>query len=209
MSMKKIRSSAATLAQSILECMTGVRQNIPKGASIYAVALVVSDDFDSLAVYANTDLHLAKSKGRALDKWYFGQFWSEGMGVESHSLVDQLGEVEDSDEKPATGNAADWLAAMTDAMRTAKLNGAFASSGKEPFLFCSMIDSLNAVWLEDCSAKFLNAADSYAAVAPELSAAAKEWYIEDDDEEDGDIEEGREAFKTAYKNILSQLGRTT
>jgi len=166
MSVKTIRSVAATLAQSIHECMDGIRQNLPDGASIYSVALVVTDDFDSLMVFSNTDLHFAKSEGGMLDKWYFAEWWSEGMDIDTDPLVEKLGEVEDSDEEPATGNAVDWLGAMTDALRTAKQLGAFKSNGKEPFLFCSMGDSLNAIWLENLSARFLNSADSYAAVAP-------------------------------------------
>jgi hypothetical protein len=195
MSETKIEAAAQQLANEIVELMAGLREAVEPGAHVYVVALVVLDDFSDLQIYANTDQHLAESGGTDTDRWYFGQFWSEGMPVDFDALTEQLGEVEDAEEQPEQGNAVDWLLAMTHAMRRARTQGAFNFDGKEATVYCSMVDSLNAIWLEDLSAKFLNDPDTYAAAAPGIKAASSDWY-------QSDGEEDSSAFRLAFQSQL-------
>ena len=193
----EIESASKELGKAIVECMVGLQDAIESGSHVYAVVLVVLDDFSDLQLYANTDQHLAKTEATNTDRWYFGEFWSEGMPVHFDALTKHLGEVEDwdEDEEPENSNAVDWLAAMTHAMRNARDQGAFNFDGQEATIYCSMVDSLNAVWLEDLSARFLNTPDAYAAAAPGIKAASSDWY-----QSDGEV--GSSAFRTAYESRL-------
>ncbi len=195
MSDAKIEAAAQKLANQIVEIMTGLREAIDPGAHVYAVALVVLDDFSDLQLYANTDQHLAETGGADTDRWYFGEFWSEGMPVEFDALTEHLGEVEDAEDEPEHGNALDWLVAMTHAMRQARNQGAFQFDGTEATIYCSMVDSLNAIWLEDLSARFLNDPEIYAQAAPGIKAASSDWYQSAGDE-------GSSAFRAAYESQL-------
>ena len=195
MSDTKIEAAAQELANEIVEIMAGLREAVDPGAHVYAVVLAVLDDFSDLQVYANTDQHLAETGGTETDRWYFGEFWSEGMPVEFDALTEHLGEVEDAEDEPEQGNAIDWLAAMTHAMRQARTRGAFNFDGKEATVYCSMVDSLNAIWLEDLSARFLNDPDTYAAAAPGIKAASSDWYQSAGDQ-------GSSAFRAAYESRL-------
>jgi len=193
----KIESASKELGTAIAKSMEALRKNAP-GTRVYAVALVALDDFSDVQLYANTEEHLAKTERRDLDRWYFGQFWSSGLTVDFSALKKHLGEVEDwdEDEEPENSNAVDWLAAMTHAMRHARDQGAFNFNGKAATIYCSMVDSLNAIWLEDLSARFLNSADAYAAAAPGIKAASSDWYRSDDDQ-------GSSAFRAAYESTLN------
>ena len=193
----EIESASNELGMAIVECMVGLRKTIDPGWKVYAVVLVVLDDFSDIQLYANTDQHLAETEGTDTDRWYFGGFWSEGMPVDFDALTKHLGEVEhwDEDEEPEKSNAVDWLAAMTHAMRHARDQGAFAFDGQEATIYCSMVDSLNAIWLEDLSARFLNAPDAYAAAAPGIKSASSDWYQSGGDK-------GSSAFRAAYESRL-------
>jgi hypothetical protein len=193
----EIESASKELGKAIVERMVGLRQTIDSGSKVYAVVLVVLDDFSDIQLYANTDRHLAETKGTDTDRWYFGGFWSEGMSIDFNALTTHLGEVEDwdEDEEPEKSNAVDWLAAMTHAMRHARDQGAFNFDGQEATIYCSMVDSLNAIWLEDLSARFLNTQDAYAAAAPGIKAASSDWY------QPGG-KEGSSAFRAAYESRL-------
>jgi hypothetical protein len=142
-----IEIAAKELSTAIVACMTELRPSLENDAHIYAVVLVALDDFSDIQVYANTDQHLATTDGTDTDRWYFGEFWSEGMPVEFDALTDHLGEVEDwdEDEEPENSNAVDWLAAMTLAMQKAQSQGAFTFDGKEATIFCSIVDSLREI----------------------------------------------------------------
>lgn len=196
---QKIESASKDLASSIVECMTRLRGLLGSGVRVYSVALVVSDDFSDIQIFANTDQHFAASNHTDLDRWYFGQYWSQGMDVEFESLTKCLGKVEhwDEDDNLEESNAVDWLAAMTHAMRLARTQRAFVFDGQEATVFCSMVDSLNAIWLEELSARFLNAPDAYASAAPGLKAASSEWYRPEGDDE-------YSAFRAAYKDRLTR-----
>ena len=118
----RIQVASEALAKSISDCMAELREALvaaAPGAHIYGVALVVLDDFSDLQAFANTDAHLAELEGASTDKWYFAEWWSEGMGIDFDALEHELGEVEDwdEDEEPEKGNAPRWLAAMTHAMQ--------------------------------------------------------------------------------------------
>lgn len=195
----KIDAAANQLANAIVECMTQLRDSVDEGAHVYAVALVVLDDFSDIQAYANTDQHFAETDGSDTDRWYFGEFWSEGMPVEFDALTEILGEVDewDEDEEPEKSNAVDWLSAMTFAMRIARNQGAFNFDGAEATIYCSMVDSLNAIWLEDLSAQFLNDAEAYATASPGMKAASADWYQSDGDE-------GSSAFRAAYQIQISK-----
>lgn len=196
-----IETAARSLAESISRCMDELRAAIAAaapGAHVYAVVLAVLDDFSDVQAYANTDAHLAEREGPPTDKWYFGEFWSEGMGVEFDALEEQLGPVEDWDEDPENSNAPQWLAAMTHAMGIARQNGAFKFDNREAVIFCSMVDSLNAIWLEILSARRLNDAGVYDSVAPEIRAASRDWYQSDGDD-------ASSGFRAAYESLLAQL----
>ena len=198
MSDTEIQSASTDLAEEIVECMSGVREAADAGSRVYAVALVVLDDFSDVQAYANTEEHFAETGGSDTDRWYFGEFWSEGIPVEFDALTEHLGEVEDWDEdaEPENSNAVDWLVAMTHAMRQAKAQGAFNFDGQEAIVYCSMVDSLNAIWLEDVSARFLNDPESYAAAAPGIKAASSDWYQSGGNE-------GSPALRAAYESRLS------
>jgi hypothetical protein len=193
----EIESASKELAKAIAKSMDALRKNVP-GASVYAVVLVALDDFSDVQLYANTEEHLGKKKRTDLNQWYFGQFWSSGLSIDFSALRNQLGEVEDwdEDEEPENSNAVDWLAAMTHAMRHARDQGAFNFNGQAATIYCSMVDSLNAIWLEDLSARFLNTADAYAAAAAGIKSASSEWYQSEGDQ-------GSAEFRAAYESTLS------
>lgn len=193
----EIEAASKELGKAVAECMLGLRQTLDPGSKVYAVVLVVLDDFSDIQLYANTDRHLAETEGTDTDRWYFGNFWSEGMPIDFDALRTRLGEVEDwdEDEEPEKSNAVDWLAAMTHAMRHARDQGAFKIDGQEATIYCSMVDSLNAIWLEDVSARFLNTPDAYAAAAPGIKSASSDWYQSGGDE-------GSSAFRAAYESRL-------
>jgi hypothetical protein len=193
----EIESASRELAKAIVECMAGLKKNMDPGLKVYAAVLVVLDDFSDIQLYANTDQHLAETEGTDTDRWYFGEFWSEGMPIDFDALTNHLGEVDDwdEDEEPEKSNAVDWLAAMTKAMREARDQGAFTFDGQEAIIYCSMVDSLNAIWLEDLSARFLNTPDAYAAAAPGIKSASSDWYQSGSDE-------GSSAFRVAYESRL-------
>ena len=196
MDLDKVLQASKELAPSITECLTGVQKHNPDLAPIYAVCLTVTDDFSQLMLYANTTAHFSDSGGSMLNKWYFAEWWSEGMDIEADPLLDTIGEVEDSDETPENDLGPFWLAAMTKAMQIAAQEDSFVSNGGKPFLFCSMIDSSNATWLESLSAQFLNPPASFNSIEPELKAAQKDWY---------GSAQGNDKFKAALEKILQQL----
>lgn len=193
----KVEAASKELGKVIVDSMIGLQKNVDPGSKVYAVVLVVRDDFSDIQLYANTDQHLAKTKGTETDRWYFGEFWSEGMPLDFDALTNHLGEVEDwgEDEEPEKSNAVDWLDAMTHAMRHAKDQGAFNIDGREATIYCSMVDSLNAIWLEDLSARFLNTPDAYKAAAPGIKSASSDWYQSGGNE-------GSSAFRAAYESRL-------
>lgn len=193
----EIESASKELGNAIVECMVGLQKNLDPGSNVYAAVLVVLDDFSDIQLYANTDQHLAETEGTDSDRWYFGQFWSEGIPLDFDALTTRLGEVEnwDEDEEPEKSNAVDWLVAMTQAMRHARDQGAFKIDGHEATIYCSMVDSLNAIWLEGLSASFLNTPDAYAAAAPGIKSASSDWYQSGGDE-------GSSAFRAAYESRL-------
>jgi hypothetical protein len=191
----KIELAATELAASIVACMDQLRHSGEDAADVYAVVLVVLDDFSDVQVYANTEQHFAATDGTETNRWYFGEFQSGGIPMEFDALTTHLGEVDDwdEDEEPENSNAVDWLEAMTLAMQTARSEGAFAFGGKNATIYCSMVDSLNAIWLEDASARFLNEPDSYAAAANGIKAASADWY-------QSGVAQGSAAFRAAYES---------
>ena len=193
----ELERAAKELATSITACMNQLRQSEAGASDIYAVVLVVFDDFSDVQVYANTESYFATKDGSNAYRWYFGEFWFEGLPVNVDALTTHLGEVEDwgDDEKPENSNAVDWLVTMTLAMRYAQNEGAFVFGGKNATVYCSMVDSLNAIWLEDLSARFLNDADTYTDAAEGIKAASADWYQSGDDQ-------GSSAFRAAYEARL-------
>jgi hypothetical protein len=194
-----IESAAKELGQAIAKSMDSLRKKLAPGTSLYVVVLAVRDDFSDLRLYGNTEEHFAKTKRRALDRWYFGEFSSAGVSVDWYgALINHLGRVENWEErdKPENGNAVDWLVAITRAMLHARDQGAFTFNGQAATIYCSMVDSRNAIWLEDLSARFLNPADAYAAAAPGIKSASREWYQSKGDE-------GPSAFRAAYELALT------
>ena len=195
-----ILTAAGELAETIGSTLNELREALvaaAPGDPVYGVALVITDDFSSLQLYANTASHLAEGPGGVLQKWYFGEWWSEGIEIDADPLTNHIGEVEDFDDEPETGKAPEWLAAMTEAMRIARDAGAFKFSDQQSFIFCSMVDSLNAIWLEDLSARLLNPEAEYREKAPELREATAEWY--------SDAEEETTELQSVYEELLARL----
>lgn len=195
-----IEAAARAFATSIFNCMTELRRSNEDISDIYSVVLVVLDDFSDAQAYANTEAHFASTEGTDTDRWYFGEFWSEGMPLDFDAITSHLGEVEDWDEddKPENSNAVDWLAAMILAMRYANGNGAFEFGGKTATAYCSMVDSLNAIWLEDLSAKFINDRATYTAASSSIASASADWYRSGGDQ-------GSLAFRAAFESRLSVI----
>lgn len=191
----EIETAADKLSTAIKVCMEEYRDALEPGEHVYAVALVILDDFSDLQAYANTDQHFAETEGRDLDRWYFGEFESEGMPVEFECLTEHLGEVSDGDQ--GIDDKANWLAAMTLAMQRAKADGVFKFDDEQAMLFCSIVDSYDAIWLEDLTARKLNSPAKYAAAANGIRNAAKEWYQADGDR-------GSAAIRSAYESRLTE-----
>ncbi len=194
MSIATIKATASELASAIETCMAELREATPD-RNYYAVALVVTDDFDSLAAYANTAEHLQKSGGGHPSQWYFGEWESEGMPIE-FEIDEHLQEVDDFDEETPDGNSVIWFATMAEAMRIAREHGAFDWNEQTATLFCSMIDHDAAVWLEELTAKYLNPPDVYARVGPGIAAASKDWYQR---------KVGKPELKPALDAVLNEL----
>lgn len=194
----KIDTAAKELASSLVVCMNELRKSEAASSDVYSVVLVVLDDFGDVQAYANTESHFATTDRTDTDRWYFGEYWSEGLPLDFDGLTTHLGEVEDWDEddEPESSNAGDWLAAMTLAMRYAKDEGAFDFGGKNATAYCSMVDSLNAIWLEDVSGRFINDPETYSAAAGGIRAASADWYQSGGDQ-------GSAAFRAAYESRLT------
>ena len=197
MTIEEIRTAAQHLASQITDCMKRVREFNPDVSSFYVASLVVADDFDYLALYANTKTHFEQSSGDMVSKWGFAEWWSEGLDMNSDPLAQNIGVVDDFDEEPQNDKGPAWLATMTEALWLANNEDAFVQDDDPPVLFCSMIDSTNAKWLEHLSANYLNPSDSYSLIESELTTAQNKWY--------GKGKSGNPEFKNAYVNILEQL----
>ncbi len=197
MNTQTLTTASNELARSICACMDGLRNANPSLDSMYAACLCASDDFSHLALYADTVSHFQQSGGGMLDKWYFAQWWSQGMDLDASPLIEHLGEVGDIDETPENDCGPMWLAAMTSAMRIANAQNAFSSHKDSPIIFCSLTDSANAVWLENESVRFLNSQEKYDSIASELTIAHNEWY--------GD-NTGRPEYRAAFCGLLAQDG---
>jgi hypothetical protein len=200
MNQSAIEPAAKELGNAIVESMESLRKKINPETNVYAVVLVVLDDLSDFWFHANTEENFARSKRTDLDRWYFGQFWSSGLSasLDFSVLTRHLGEVVEwhKDEAPDNSNVVEWLVAMTLAMRNAREQGAFTFNGRAALIYCSIVDSRNAIWLEDLSAKFLNSADAYASAALGIKSASSSWYR-------AGIDEGFAAFRTKYESYLN------
>lgn len=196
MELNRLLAASTDLATSISACMNSARSTALDNDPVYGVCLVTTFDYAYLSLYKSRISRLQQSKGGMLTKWYFGEWWSDVTDIDVAPLMEHLGPVNDSDEMPENDNGPCWLAAMTLAMSLASNKNAFRTNNEEPFIFCSLVDDSNAVWLENASAQFLNSTDSYQKFGPELSQANKNWY---------GIKTGRQEYKSAFEILLRKI----
>ena len=156
--------------------------------SLYAFAIVISNDFSSMMFWASTRELLAERLsnpdlicGKEMATLYFGNFDDEDVtSVEVSDAEKVLNQPALYEE---VTYQASYLWACTQALRDAQVAGAFANHQPHVTAFCTMIDDWNAIWLEQQSAKFANEPDVYAAFDPEQKRACKEWFCKDTVEE--------------------------
>jgi Domain of unknown function (DUF4303) len=196
MKINKLMAASTDVATSICACMNSARSTAPENDPVYGVCLVTSDDYNYLSLNKSRISRFQQSNGGMLAKWYFGEWWSDVTDIDVAPLMEHLGPVNDSDQMPENDNGPYWLAAMTLAMSLANNQNAFSTQNQETFIFCSLVDDSNAVWLENASAQFLNSPDSYQKFGTELSEANKNWYSN---------KTGRQEYKTAYEILLRQI----
>lgn len=196
MELQKLFAASTDVATSICDCMNNSRSTAPDNDPVYGVCLFTSDDYNYLGLSKSRASRFQQSKGGMLAKWYFGEWGSDIKDIDVAPLMDYLGPVNDSDETPENDNGPYWLAVMTLAMSLANSQNAFRTNNQEPFVFCSLVDDSNAVWLENASAQFLNSPESYKKFGPELLEANRNWYSN---------KTGRQEYRAAYENLLRQI----
>jgi hypothetical protein len=152
--------------------MDGLRKHLADDQVVYVYALVATDDFSNVAGYANTTKHFRESDGRALDQWYFAQWSATGMDIDATVLEELLGDPTDDDPEIQAA----WLHALTEGLKMARAQDGLKFRGNGVVTFCSMIDSKNAVWVEQRTARLTNPPDLLKACEAGLKAAAEEWY---------------------------------
>jgi hypothetical protein len=172
-----IAETAENFASQVARNMEGFRANLGPKQSLYVYALVVPDDFASVMAYANTSEHLATRKGGPLDTWYFGQWFIQGIQLETDVLSNVLGDADFNDDRETQNrHQAAWILALATGLRLAGNRGALDFRGRRVAAFCSMIDSRNAVWIERETARIVNSPELFATFEKDLAAAAADWY---------------------------------
>lgn len=195
MDIENARKAASAIAESITQDMEAVRKFNPDLDRIYGACLAVLDDFSDLNLFLNTESHLAEQS--ADEKWDVYSWWSEGIEIDTSPIQDLIGEVDDFDAEPENDLGPAWLAVLTLAMAEAKKKGAFNTTGDPPYVFCTITDSEEALWIEHLSGQFLNDAE----VFTKLSAEILECYGTDEDP----LSSGRMEYRVAYENALAEL----
>jgi hypothetical protein len=152
--------------------MNGLRKHLANDQIVYVYALVATDDFSNVVGCANTAKHFRDSDGQALDQWYFAQWSTTGMDIDSTVLQELLGDPTDDDAEIQAA----WLHVLTEGLRMARAQDGLNFRGNGVVTFCSMIDSQNAVWIEQCTARLTNPPDLLKSCEDGLKAATEEWY---------------------------------
>ncbi len=146
--------------------------------SVYAFALVVTEDFDDILFFASTREMLGErmndleSYGSSeLAKWYYANFDDNDVTpLAIGPANDALGECAGSDDIELQAR---YLWACTKALGDTVSAGLWS---KDAAVFCSMADSDHAAWLERESARHINSTEVFSDFEPEQRAAAEEWY---------------------------------
>jgi hypothetical protein len=165
------------IAAQVVASMQGLRVHLDPDEKIYVYALVVPDDFASVMGYANTTRHLAASAGRPWDKWYFAEWFAEGMELETEVLKEALGSADFHDDRQIQHRQqATWLLALAEGLRMARAAGALEWRGRPVAAFCSVIDSEDAGWVERETARLANPPELLATFEAELATATWVWF---------------------------------
>ena len=173
------------LADAIAASVNKVVANQYAGQTLYAFAIVVNNDFHDAMFYASTRELLAERLadpdlicGKEMATWYFGNFDDEDV------TPIEVGAAKEILEHPAgsenTHFQARYLWACANALRDAQRSGIFSSHPPHVTTFCTMIDDLNAIWIERETARFANPPAQYAVFESEQRAAVKEWFCKED-----------------------------
>jgi hypothetical protein len=194
-----IATCAADVATQVSKSLRSLEKKLASGESIYVYAIVVSDDLNSVMACANTKKHYAQSGGGPLDRWYFGQWVTDGMDIDSSGLMKRLGDPTDeeiSEPGPHPVQTA-WLVALTEALLQVKKRGELVFRGKEVIAFCSGIDTEAARWIELATARLLNSPAQFTSLESELRAAHDEWYGADSGDDVSDLQR---SFEKLWKS---------
>jgi hypothetical protein len=169
--------AAENVASQVIKSMQGLRENLDPEEVIYIYALVVPDDFAYVMGYANTTRHLAASGGSPSDKWYFAGWFTEGMDKEDEVLTKVLGSADFNDDKTVQHDRqAAWLIALAEGLALARAKGALEWRGHPVIAFCSMVDSLDAGWIEQSTARMANPPKLLATFEEEFTAFLADRY---------------------------------
>jgi hypothetical protein len=129
----------------------------------------VPDDFAYLMGYGNTTGHLAASSGSPSAKWYFAGWFTEGMDMDAKVLTEVLGSADFNDDKAVQyDRQAAWLIALAEGLAWARAKGALEWRGRPVIAFCSIVDSLDAGWIEQLTTRIAN--------PPELLATRSHYH---------------------------------
>lgn len=190
--MNEFAHAADDIARQVTHSMQGLRDNLDSGEEVYVYALVVPDDFSYLMGYANTVRHFAASKNRSVDKWYFAEWFAQGMELKTEALTELLGSADFHDDKEVKHDRqAAWLLAMTKGLDLARAGGALEWRSRSVVAFCSMVDCDDAIWIERETAQMVNPPTLFRAIEAELTATA--WY--------GTPDPGPRALRSAFERL--------
>lgn len=141
---------------------------------VYAYALVVPDDFSSVAGYVNTTRFLAsRPEQNNRYRWYFANWSGVATDVQMGVLLDALGDATFQDDRDLqNARQASWLVALAEALRRVRARGELVWDGKPVAAFCSVIDSTDAPWVERESARMANPPELLATFEEELAASS-------------------------------------
>lgn len=176
------------LVDAIAASVNKVVANQYEGQSLYAFAIVVNNDFHDMMFYASTRELLAERLadpdlicGKEMATWYFGNFDEED--VTPAEIRDAKDALNHPDRSSNTLLQAYYLWACVHALRDAQRSGVF--NAHQPFVtvFCTMIDDMNAIWIERETARFANSLAQYEAFEPEQRIAVKEWFCKEEVDE--------------------------
>ena len=190
-----IQTASRSVAEQIALSMSGLTQ---KRASeqVYAFALVVADDFASVAKAANTEGHYRRSPGGPVNRWLPSEWFATGMDLEIDHLNELLGDptfqADPELEKQRPATQAVWLKPLVESLRIAREAGHLTWGGRSVAAFCTVEDSGLAGWFALESARLANPPDLLKMFEAELSEAWAGW---ESDEESARVRAAYDALR--------------